>query len=482
MRGPVAARWILLLLAGGGALVLLDWPATLTDEDDYMSRALGDLVAGRNPYATAHGGDVLVEYPWGTTWRDHWETTYPYLPALAFLQIPGLDYRWTSLLAYGLLLGALRERPGGFLAFGNPLVMVLAASGFNDFVALALLAWGLRGRGLAYRALAAASKQLVLPLLLLDAALRRDWRPAAFAIGIAALATLPFVLADPAAFWHSAVSQHAAKVPKLGKFLNYWLYPLFAVAVLVPDARRQRAGPADALPTRQGSQDVAIVLPALDEAGSVETVVRGFRSMGVRVVVVDNGSSDGTGPIALAAGAEVVREERRGYGSACLAGLRHLAVDPPGIVVFADCDGTIDPEDLARLVAPIAASDADLTLGRRARRERGALPIHQRLGNTLVLLVLRIAHDVEARDIPPLRAVAWPTLQRMALRETSYGLPVETLVRAAQLRARVVEVDVSYRRRSAGRSKVSGSWRASIAAGATMLRVVLRSAPGGDGS
>ncbi len=205
----------------------------------------------------------------------------------------------------------------------------------------------------------------------------------------------------------------------------------------------------------------AIILPALDEEGSVEDVVARFRATGARVVVVDNGSRDATARLAAGAGAEVVSESRRGYGSACLAGIAHLDAAPPQVVVFADCDGTIDPRDLDALVAPLTDGTADLVLGRRILVEAGALSPTTRLGNHLACVSLRLFYGLRVNDVPPFRAVTWTFLKRLALRETTYGLPLETLTNAARLGGRVKEVDVAYLRRSAGTSKVTGNvWSA----------------------
>lgn len=464
------------LLAAGAVLVLLDSPASLTDEDDYLPHALDDLLSGRNPYATRHSGERTVTGPWGGE-RYDWTTTYPYLPAVALIQVPGVDYRWTALLAYGALLLALRDRPLAFLAFGNPLVLRLAASGFNDFVVLALAAWAVRS-GRAWPAwLAAGGKQLALPVLLLHHALRGEWRRAAGVLGAAVAFSLPFVLWDASAFWHSAVAQHLAgpdsKLPNVAAHVNYALYPLFALVVVLPAARRAVPAPPERRePMLEPS--VAVVLPALDEAGAVAGVVRGFRAVGARVVVVDNGSVDATVDVAAAEGAVVVREPRRGYGAACLAGLAHLRADPPDVVAFADCDGTVDPGDLARLVAPVARGEADLALGRRARLECGALLPHQRAGNAAAALIIRLVHGLRVRDVPPFRAARWDFLERLRLREGTYGLPVETVVLAHRAGGRVVEVDVAYRRRAGGESKIAGTLRGSLAAGWTMLTLAVR--------
>lgn len=480
-----AVAWIAAHVALAAALVLLEAPASLTDEDEYMPHALADVLAGRNPYATRHSGIETTPGPWGGSTFE-WETHFPYFPALAVLQIPGIDYRWTALLAYAALLLALRDRPLALVAFANPIVARLAASGFNDFVPLALLAWSLRGRSASRGAsaprpskafawlagLAAAAKQFALPIVLLDCAIRREWRRAALATLAAAAVVLPFVLWDPAAFWRAVWAQNAERAGRAWTHPNYWLWPLFALALVVPLAVSSRARPR-ARARSLAAPRVAVVLPALDEEGAVAEVVRGFRAAGARVVVVDNGSADATAARAREAGAEVVREPRRGYGSAVLAGIARLRADPPDVVAFADCDGTIDPADLAALVAPVAAGDADLALGRRAAIEPGAMPLHQRAGNAVAAALLNEVHGLAVRDIPPLRAARWELVAELDLAHPTYGLPVETLARAAQAGARVVEVDVAHRRRAAGESKVAGTWTGAIRAGFVMLALTV---------
>lgn len=219
---------------------------------------------------------------------------------------------------------------------------------------------------------------------------------------------------------------------------------------------------------------VAVILPALDEEESVSSVVEEFQKRGARVLVVDNGSTDATASRARTSGADVVHEPRRGYGSACMAGLRALEEDPPRFVVFADCDGTIDPADLAAVVAPLREGLGDLVLGRRSRVEPGAMPWHQRWGNAAFVLALRVLHGIRVRDVPPLRAMTWEWAQRLQLRETTYGLPIETLVRTKQLGGGIVEIDAHYRARRGGRSKVAGSPATSLRAALRMARVVGR--------
>lgn len=228
-RGRVA--WIGACLLAVATLIVLDWPATLTDEDDYMPHALADLLAGRDPYATVHRGEGVMERPWGTQ-AYAWETTYPYLPLLLFLQLPGIDYRWTAFVAFGALLVALRGTRWGLWAFANPLGVWLAASGFNDFVPLALVAWSTRAPWLAW--VAAACKQMILPLLALEALFMRSWRKFAHAALFTLVVSLPFLVWDARAFVDGVFLAHLDKAHDAWSYWNYWLYLVFALAVLAP--------------------------------------------------------------------------------------------------------------------------------------------------------------------------------------------------------------------------------------------------------
>lgn len=198
--------------------------------------------------------------------------------------------------------------------------------------------------------------------------------------------------------------------------------------------------------------EIAVLLPALDEAGNVEHVVSGFQATADRIVVVDNGSTDATAERARAAGAEVVLEPRRGYGAACLAGLDHLSEDPPEVVVFADCDGTQDPSELPHLVGPILAGQADLVLG--YRKDPGAIPVKNRVARWVYCTLLLVLYGQRVRDVPPYRAARWRTLGTLELSQPTVGFPVETVAMACRRGARISEVPVAHRERYRGRSKV----------------------------
>jgi glycosyltransferase involved in cell wall biosynthesis len=220
---------------------------------------------------------------------------------------------------------------------------------------------------------------------------------------------------------------------------------------------------------------IGVVIPAHNEAGSLPRVLDALPpELAHEVVVVDNGSTDDTAAVARAAGARVVRESRLGYGYACAAGV--AALGPVDVVVQLDADFSDDPAELPLLLAPLRADRADFVIGSRelGRREPGALAPHQRFGNWLTARVMGLLYGVQVTDLGPFRAIRRPLLERLALAERTYGWSVEMMVKAARAGGRIVEVPVSYRSRYAGRSKVSGTLRGSLKAGAVILGTSLR--------
>lgn len=216
---------------------------------------------------------------------------------------------------------------------------------------------------------------------------------------------------------------------------------------------------------------VAVVIPALNEAENLALLLPRVRAD--RVIVADNGSDDGTGEIAASHGAIVVREDRRGYGSACLAAIRHLEADPPDIVVFLDADLSDRPEHLPSLVTPILADEADLVLSVRVA-ERGALTRTQRWGNRLATTLIRASTGRRFADLGPFRAIRWELLRSLRMEDPSWGWNVEMQMKAVRAGARIVEIPLPYGVRARGVSKISGRVRGAARAGARILWAVNR--------
>lgn len=220
-----------------------------------------------------------------------------------------------------------------------------------------------------------------------------------------------------------------------------------------------------------GGLRVAVVMPALNEAPALPHVLPAIPAWVHEVIVVDNGSRDGTAAVAAGLGARVVSEPRRGYGQACLAGIAALS---PGIdtVVFMDADASDRPEEMAALLAPIASGAADMVIGSRpAGAEPGALTPQQRFGNALACWLIRLLWGVRFTDLGPFRAIGMDALARLEMQDRNYGWTVEMQVRAAGRGLRCAEVPVGYRRRI-GQSKVSGTISGSVKAGVKILWVI----------
>jgi glycosyltransferase involved in cell wall biosynthesis len=222
----------------------------------------------------------------------------------------------------------------------------------------------------------------------------------------------------------------------------------------------------DGLPS-ENMHDVTVVLPCLNEAVSLPGVLATMPD-GYRALVVDNNSTDGTADVARRHGAEVVVEQRPGYGSAVHAG---VVAATTSIVAVIDADGSLDARELPPLVDELERG-ADMAIGRRRAVNGLRWPWHARLGTAAVCWRLRTRYGLPVHDIAPMR-VAWrDALLALGVTDRRSGYPLELLVRAAQAGWRVVERDVVYGPRTGGKSKVSGSLRGSFIAALDFWRVI----------
>ena len=219
---------------------------------------------------------------------------------------------------------------------------------------------------------------------------------------------------------------------------------------------------------------VAIVIPAVDEEAAIASVLAEIpRDLVAEVIVVDNGSIDRTAEVARAGGARVVHEVRRGYGSACLAGI--AAVADAEVVVFLDGDHSDFPDDLRNLLPPVLRGEADLVIGSRMidRASRLALLPQARWGNRLATFLMRLLFGIRCTDLGPFRVITRSALMALGMQDRDFGWTVEMQLRAHLCHMRVVEVPVRYRRRI-GRSKISGTVRGVVLAGWKILSTIAR--------
>ena len=217
---------------------------------------------------------------------------------------------------------------------------------------------------------------------------------------------------------------------------------------------------------REAATRVAVIVPALNEQDCIGGVVTDIlEQMDVTVIVVDNGSEDATAVVARAAGARVVAETRRGYGYACTAGVA-AAGDDHDVLVFMDGDGSDCPAELPLLLEPIERDGFDLVLGSRVlgRSEHGAILPHQKVGNMLTVLLIRMLYGQHLTDLPPFKAIRRSVIHSIQMHEMTYGWTVELIVKCAKRKLRILEVPVQHRRRIAGKSKVSGTLRGTLLA------------------
>jgi glycosyltransferase involved in cell wall biosynthesis len=223
---------------------------------------------------------------------------------------------------------------------------------------------------------------------------------------------------------------------------------------------------------------IHVVIPARNEEEALPDVLAALPwELGLHVMVVDNGSTDGTAAVARRGGAAVVVEPRVGYGAACLAALDGLRNEPDeDVVVFLDADGSDDPGLLPVLVEPLWSAEADLVLASRTMvpAEPGALTSTQRFGNWLSCKLIALLWGVHFTDLAPYRAVQLGTVRALEMQAPDFGWTVEMQIRAARLGLRIREVPSRYRRRLRGRSKVSGTVWGSVRAGITILGTIAR--------
>ena len=224
---------------------------------------------------------------------------------------------------------------------------------------------------------------------------------------------------------------------------------------------------------------VSVIIPALDEEEPIAGVVRECFATGLpnEVIVVDNGSTDRTAERAREAGA-CVATAPRGYGRACAAGVRALSLKCD-IVVFLDGDGSDVPAFMNQLVEPVAQGTHDFVIGSRTRgqREPGSMNLQQIFAGRIAGMTLRLLYGVRYTDMSPFRAIRRDALERLDMREQTYGWNLEMQMKAARDRLRVLEIPVNHRLRAGGESKVSGTLRGTFVAGtriaATLVRVAL---------
>lgn len=222
---------------------------------------------------------------------------------------------------------------------------------------------------------------------------------------------------------------------------------------------------------------IAVIIPVLNEEATLPLVLRDIpRPLVDEVVVVDNGSSDATPSIAKEMGATVLVEKRRGYGYPCLRGMEYLKTRKADIVVFVDGNYSDHPEEVIRLVDPIARDGYDMVIGSRVKGEveAGALRFPVRFGNLLATVLIRIFYGFSYSDVGPFRAVKFDRLLALDMND-NLGWTIEMQVKAVKQGFRILEVPVSYRM-GTGKSKFTGNVKGIAVIGYRIIRAIVKNA------
>lgn len=224
--------------------------------------------------------------------------------------------------------------------------------------------------------------------------------------------------------------------------------------------------------------DIKVIIPAFNEQNAVGLVIDEIpESLVSEVIVVDNGSFDNTFDTAASKGATALKEEKRGYGNACLKGIKYISEleSKPDIVVFLDGDHSDYPEEMHNLVRPIIEDGFDMVIGSRnlGKREKGSMTVQQVFGNWLATTLIKMFYGIKYTDLGPFRAIGYKQLMAIDMQDKTYGWTVEMQLKAARKKMNILEVPVNYRKRI-GVSKVSGTIKGTIGAGYKIITTIFK--------
>lgn len=221
---------------------------------------------------------------------------------------------------------------------------------------------------------------------------------------------------------------------------------------------------------------ISVVIPAFNEEKSIPLVIKDIPKEWIdEVIVVSNNSTDKTDEVAQEAGATVLRENRKGYGWACLLGIEYAVNQKSDIIVFLDGDYSDYPQQIPEVLAPILINNVDLVIGSRALgvREKGSMTFPQIFGNWLATNMMRVFYGVKYTDLGPFRAIKVDKLLSLNMSDKTYGWTIEMQIKAAKNKLTYAEVPVNYKNRI-GKSKVSGTVKGTIMAGIKIIGAVFK--------
>ncbi len=219
---------------------------------------------------------------------------------------------------------------------------------------------------------------------------------------------------------------------------------------------------------------ISVIIPAYNEESSIGLVLDALPQEKIHeIIVVDNCSTDATARVAQEHGARVVKEPRKGYGSACLKGIDEL--DDPDIGGFLDGDFSDFPEEIVLLIGPIETGEKDFVLGSRMifpKNQLALLP-QARYGNRFAIFLIKLFFKYEFTDLGPFRAIRYSSLMSLGMQDKDFGWTVEMQIKALRNGLRIHEVPVNYRKR-VGISKITGTLSGTIRAGTKIIYTIFK--------
>ncbi len=217
---------------------------------------------------------------------------------------------------------------------------------------------------------------------------------------------------------------------------------------------------------------IKVIIPAFNEEASIARVIKEIPKIVDEIIVVSNNSTDNTAREAQQAGATVLFENKRGYGYACLKGLKYVGAQSkhPDILVFIDGDYSDYPTELTKVVAPIIERGIDFVVGARKKelREKHSMTPQQIFGNWLATTLMSVFFNSKFTDLGPFRAIKYNKLLTLDMTDKTYGWTVEMQLKALRKKLTYTEVPVHYKKRI-GISKVSGTIKGTIFAAIKIL-------------
>jgi glycosyltransferase involved in cell wall biosynthesis len=218
--------------------------------------------------------------------------------------------------------------------------------------------------------------------------------------------------------------------------------------------------------------NVRVIIPAYNEEASIGLVLKNIPELVKEVIVVSNSSTDQTENVAKRHGATVLKENRKGYGYACLKGMDYVSKldEHTDIMVFLDADFSDYPEEMPKVLQPIIEDNYDFVIGARVKhlREKGSMTFPQIFGNWLATFLMKLMYGAKYSDLGPFRAIKYEKLVALNMEDKTYGWTVEMQLKALKYKLKYKEIEVNYRNRI-GTSKVSGTVKGAVMAGIKII-------------